>query len=274
MATKNYKKKLDSNGQILIIFLGIMSVALGVGLAMNQRAVSVLHEGSTSVLSTRTYFAAEAGIEDALVNADISSCTIGSPCEADIDAECSYSYYAESPLSPEFILGKDKVLVFNTEGASGSTRFYWNKPAKDDCSDANANALEIIQIYESGGSLTSSKVSYACCFSSGSPDGFISSSGSGTGDYQYYGCSTAAIDLVPVAGASPKRLIVKMLYKGDENGSLTYQGGNFAISPASRVVSTGSCANVSRTLQVTYPNQGSGQDFGFGLFMPGGDLSL
>lgn len=250
----------NEKGQILIIFAGIMAVSLGVGLAMSRRGILNLQEGNRSVVASQAYYAAEGGAEKGLAEADILvNCPQASPCSLNLGADdfCAVSYYGESLTSWEAALGKDGLLVLNTEGASGAIEFFWNK-------GGSANALEIIEIYESGGSVASRKLAYSC---KTSLSGFTpSTNGSGSFD-----CSTDNITF----SFGTKRLVVKILLVGGvPSGELSYTAPGLSSAQAVAIYSTAVCGDIKRTIKVTKPFFGSGQDFSFGLFAPNDNLSL
>ncbi len=76
-----YESENSQKGQILIIFLLVLVVGLAIALSIASRSVTDVRQTTTSDESNRAYFAAEAGVENALKKIEdgtITSLTIGS----------------------------------------------------------------------------------------------------------------------------------------------------------------------------------------------------
>lgn len=76
-----YNSENSQKGQILIIFLLVLVVGLAIALSIASRSVTDVRQTTTSDESNRAYFAAEAGVENALKKIEdgtITSVTIGS----------------------------------------------------------------------------------------------------------------------------------------------------------------------------------------------------
>src|SRR3990167_1792944 len=95
----------SQSGQILIIFLLILVIGLAIILSIASRAITDLRVSTTSEESSRAYFAAEAGVEEALkrISTEGVAVTGGS-----IDLGQSEVNYSVDTVS----LGVDQAFVF------------------------------------------------------------------------------------------------------------------------------------------------------------------
>ena len=98
----------SQSGQILIIFLLILVIGLAIILSIASRAITDLRVSTTSEESSRAYFAAEAGVEEALkrISTEGVAVTGGS-----IDLGQSEVNYSVDTVS----LGVDQAFVFPNE---------------------------------------------------------------------------------------------------------------------------------------------------------------
>ena len=250
---------INEKGQILIIFVGIMALSLGVGLAMSRRGILSLEEGNRSITASKAYYAAEGGAEKGLADPDIlTNCPDEAhPCSLAL-GDCAVSYYGEDLSNYAITLGKDRLIVLNTEGATGNINISWNEGVAP-------NALELTEIYDSVGGLTSRKWAFNC--NGANFDGFENSAG-GSGSYN---CSTGTINF----SGDSKRLVIKILLAGGvPSGHISFTATGLLPSQAVAIYSTATCGNTKKTVKVTKPFFSSGQDFSFGLFAPNSDLSL
>lgn len=250
----------NNSGQIIIVFLGLMGLALGLGLSMAKRAVVGIKSGSQSELSTKAYYAAEAGGEKALGNPDIlTDCPASAPCTETLN-DCEVSYYAEAATDLALSLGKDRLFSISTTGslAGGYINFAWNR-------SGSPNGIEVIEVYGPVTALQSRKLAYSC---GRTETGFASNPGGVSGDYN---CSTGNIFF----SANTQKIIVKMLFAGGTpSGDITYTSSGLVSNQGVTIYSTGTCNDIQRRIRITKPLNGSGSDFSFGLFAPFGDLDM
>lgn len=74
----------SQHGQVILILILVMTVALAIGLSVIQRSLSDISTSSKVEQSSRAYSAAEAGIERAIqANADISGLSLGNNATVD-----------------------------------------------------------------------------------------------------------------------------------------------------------------------------------------------
>jgi hypothetical protein len=70
-----YQNKNSQKGQILIVFLLVLVIGLAIALSIASRSVTDVQQTTTSDESNRAYFAAEAGVENALKKIEDGSIT-------------------------------------------------------------------------------------------------------------------------------------------------------------------------------------------------------
>lgn len=251
----------SEQGQILIIFLGLMVVALGIGLTMSSRSTILQQQSNVAETSETAYYAAEAGLEAALVNPDLSSCTPVSPCTDTLGNNCIYEYYIEIDPNSVITLEKDRLLGLDTSGIIGSLQIQWNRSAL-------ANTLEVIKVSENLGVLATQKTAYACQHSGKSG---YTPAGLGEGGFS---CSTSSLPIT--LDGTVRRVTLKMLQIGGAGvGDIQFNvvGGTLK-NDVQVIYSKGTCSSTSRLLKVTRVTQNSGQDFTLGIFAPLDDLDL
>lgn len=78
------KSEDSQKGQILIIFLLVLVVGLAIALSIASRSVTDVRQTTTSDESNRAYFAAEAGVEDALKKIEDKTVVIGTQQTLDL----------------------------------------------------------------------------------------------------------------------------------------------------------------------------------------------
>jgi len=76
--------KNSQKGQILIVFLLVLVVGLAIALSIASRSVTDVRQTTTSDESNRAYFAAEAGIDEALKRIEDNTVIIGTPQKLDL----------------------------------------------------------------------------------------------------------------------------------------------------------------------------------------------
>lgn len=153
-----YKQK----GQVILILLLVMSVALGVGLSIVQRSLSDVSSSTKVEQSQRAFSAAEAGIERALRGGTTNFQLDNSSVSVDVRPNLPNPGQALEcpPLSKEEIT---QVWLANPQNLNpfytGSTiDVFWGEPG---VTGADKPALEITIIYQnSAGSYVSKKYFY------------------------------------------------------------------------------------------------------------------
>lgn len=150
-------------GQIVLILLLVITVSLGIGLAVIQRSLTDISTASNVELSSRAFSAAEAGIERAL-NGNTSGITVGetgnnsSATLADSGLLPAANQALEyPPLSKEdtaqfWLANLDNLNDYYTQS---SLDIYWGAQNIADLNDRPALALTLI--YFSGGKYQSKK---------------------------------------------------------------------------------------------------------------------
>ncbi|QQG43269.1 MAG: pilus assembly PilX N-terminal domain-containing protein [Candidatus Daviesbacteria bacterium] len=156
-------KFLNASGQIVLILLLVITVSLGIGLAVIQRSLTDISTASNVELSSRAFSAAEAGIERAL-NGNTSGVTVGetgnssSATLTDSGLLPSANQALEyPPLSKEdtaqFWLADPNTL--NDYYTQNTLDIYWGTQNIADPNDRPALSLTLI--YFSGGKYQSKK---------------------------------------------------------------------------------------------------------------------
>lgn len=154
-------KYINEKGQVLLVVVLVMVVALTVGLSMLSRSISNLRNATDEEHSQKAFSAAEAGIEQFLKN----TCSQGGGCSLAQDLGNSSSFQATAqPVVGDEILLNGGNIVYKDDGVdlwlsdyseipsqiyqnpwSGSTiTIHWGNPSIDKCQTA---ALEIIVLF-------------------------------------------------------------------------------------------------------------------------------
>src|SRR3990167_817407 len=133
---ENTKNPLKSaRGQVLILFLLVLVLGLAIVVSVASRTVTDIRITTTSDESNRAYFAAEAGIEEALKQLQLSG-TIPPSVSLDFTNLNNTTATITSSSSPvtEYafpsVVAKDDVVQFLLSGWTGSTiNIWWQQDA-------------------------------------------------------------------------------------------------------------------------------------------------
>ena len=143
---RNMPKKLNSQGQILIVVLLIMVVALAIGLSVATRSLTNLRVSTQSEFSQRAFSAAEAGIEKALGSgnanfADNFTVDVGGSSVA-VDVTSQSLAYVESVLAS----GGVQEIKVDTQAPQNRTAtsivLYWGNNATGSDERTNVPSIE------------------------------------------------------------------------------------------------------------------------------------
>lgn len=122
------------SGQTLITILLVMAVSLTVGLAISSRTISTLRQTSYTAQANAAYFAAEAGIEDALQKLKAETITLPyTSSTVRLANEAEYHYKVQSYAGEEFvaIVEQDKVTQVDLSSSALNNKtltIKWNSP--------------------------------------------------------------------------------------------------------------------------------------------------
>ncbi len=139
-----YQNSNSQKGQILIIFLLVLVVGLAIALSIASRTVTDVRQTTTSDESNRAYFAAEAGVENALKKIEQGTLgTIGpTGVAADVDLKTTNRSEAD-------------VTVKNLGVANGENFQYPSPLQKDDVAQinlmSNFNNITTAGVYDTDG---------------------------------------------------------------------------------------------------------------------------
>jgi len=267
------KLSIKKSGQALLVVVLVMAVMLTVTLSVVSRSVTDISVTTREEESIRAFSAAEAGIEEVLiqnlgVGGNIST-TLDSgevPTTYDVsvsgfpNATTNYNY------PQEILMGDAATIWFMDHDASGNlvcpscftgpqVRLCWGKPAS-----AQTPAVEMSLVYEQGGEYHVAREVYDSV--SGRTPGSVSPGGTCTIDGQTYSYSQT-IRFNPDFGFNASNsdplvmMRVKMLYNSDTSQTLGVQsvGGNMP-QQGRRIESLGSAGEQSRKVEVyeLYPS--------------------
>lgn len=116
--------KMNQNGQIIIVLLLTMLVALTIGLGVTQRSVNDISTSTQNEQSTRAFSAAEAGIEAALSNgAAISGLDLGNSSTI-VDAKLSGYLPAAGQALEYFPIFRETPVQFWLADPNNLTPYY------------------------------------------------------------------------------------------------------------------------------------------------------
>lgn len=212
-------------GQVLLVVVLIMVVALTVGLSVVSRSINNLKIATDDENSQRAFSAAEAGVERALK----SSCTdvdSGCPIVGDftIDNSTRFTTVA-TPISGTQFLVKGGIPLKQDEGAdvwlsdysadaslrygnpwSGNVTVYWGDSPCNPGSEISHAALNIMVLHGSKGDPQLTQYAYDPCFARRGANNFTQPSGSGTVN----GKSFAYSATIPILDSS-SGLIMKVI---------------------------------------------------------------
>lgn len=123
------KSENSQKGQILIVFLLVLVVGLAIALSIASRSVTDVRQTTTSDESNRAYFAAEAGVENALKKIEdgtITASTIGSGADTSAGLDLNVTNRSSA-----------EVTVKNLSVPSGVVFEYPSRLNKDDVAQIN-----------------------------------------------------------------------------------------------------------------------------------------
>lgn len=181
----------DESGQVILILLLVMTVALGIGLSIIQRSLSDVSTSTQVEQSSRAFSAAEAGIERAL-GGDSSVYSIGVNLP-DTGSSATVSESGSLPVPLQGLeyqkIGKEEIAHFwlanpysgtNPPAAfytGDSLYVYWGSP------NTERAAIEITIVYWNGSSYQAYKYFYDPDQTRAVLNGFCTTSGSCTIPY-------------------------------------------------------------------------------------------
>lgn len=172
------------NGQIVLVLLLIISVALGIGLSIVNRSISDISTATKIEQSSRAFSAAEAGIERAvknsLSNQDTPTFTLGES-EVNVDVKDNLPEAGQAleypPISKEeiahvWLVNPTTLAADGYNGTPGGTPLYiyWGDLS---ATGADIPAIEISFVYLSGSNYQTQKFYYDLDGSRRSSNGFL-----------------------------------------------------------------------------------------------------
>ncbi|MEX0616784.1 MAG: hypothetical protein WD231_03185 [Candidatus Woykebacteria bacterium] len=171
----------EQSGQILIVFLLVLVVGLAIVLSVASRSITDIRTTTTSDESNRAYFAAEAGVEEALKKLEGDSSFSGTLPELDFStlnqtkakisvkdiSAGSNAFSFPSEVSKDEVVQISLLVDFNNLG-SGSPVPAAGNPANIDIfwghegigRGANAPAMEVTVVYLEGGAFKLRKFAF------------------------------------------------------------------------------------------------------------------
>lgn len=105
-------RKLNESGQIILVLLLTMLVALSIGLVVTTRSISDVKSSTQTEQAARAFSAAEAGIEEAAQSGSSGSFTLGNDAKTTVDTKflpdsATFNYAIEYPP-----IGKKNIAQF------------------------------------------------------------------------------------------------------------------------------------------------------------------
>ncbi|HUS59769.1 MAG TPA: hypothetical protein VMX76_00065 [Nevskiaceae bacterium] len=247
--------KKSEFGQALLIVLLVMAVGLTMGLAVVSRSVTDIRISQQEEESARAFSAAEAGIEEAL----LENLAVGASLSGPVGEIDYYVSSVEQGGSPEYDFGGGKFLSGDTQtvwlvghDSDGNLNpsvtytgsqidLYWGSsdislPGSGACSGNPLPALEASVIYDSGG--------YKVARYALDPDGAraancnqFDSSGIGSAGYTLEGKSFKFKKTITLPAGTKYALRLKLLYNSDTPHIL----GVKAVGSGVTIPSQGKC---------------------------------
>jgi Tfp pilus assembly protein PilX len=282
-------KHHSASGQILVLVLLVVLVALTIGLSIASRTLSTLRNTAELDQSNRAFSAAEAGIERALAllktnptacdNTDCSASISGVEAKVDV-SEAGGTTDAFGVANVD----KDDVLQANLDGYSGSTlNLYWGSKgdnAGSTCPNASAVVVSIVYRNSGTGAYGLGKGAYdACLDAARASNNFDRSSvtvdppnvlslqdGSTQGEYGYKVSLNLAAGgpYVPV-GNVPVMARVRLMYVGDKPVAFD-PSGNMLPVQGQQIISTAVVGGKQRTVKVLKSTSSLPSIFDYALF--------
>ncbi len=280
----------SASGQILVLVLLVVLVALTIGLSIASRTLSTLRNSAELDQSNRAFSAAEAGIERALVQlkTNPNACN-ETDCSASISGvDAKVSVTDAGGTTDAFgvsTLDKDEVIQVNLDSYEGtSLDLYWgNNGDNVGATCPNASAVVVSVVYkDSSGSYGLHKGAYDGCLDSGRlANNFDHSSSSITvnpttvldlqdgethGSYGY----KVSLDLTPggsyvASGSLPVMVRVRLMYVGDKPIAFD-PGANVLPFQGQQIISTAVVGGKQRTVKVLKTTSSLPAIFDYALF--------
>lgn len=252
----------SSSGQALIILLLVMVVGLTIGLSIATRTATDVRLTSQDELSQKAFSAAEAGIEDALRRdlGTFSSSGTQTVGDAQYEVRVTPQGGGQTFATSEPIVKDDVAqVILNPPTANPPTTMdiYWVNTAAGSGETSPEASLEIIEVYENGGTYGVYKYTFNSNCTTTSASGDLN-------NFMTSGCDPApatatiggrtysakvSINLKPAASDNPQYLRIKPLYN---KTSVAVQGPAGTTLPLQGylVESTGISSDISRKIQV------------------------
>ncbi len=285
---KQLQKNLSSaQGQMLIIFLLLMVVASAIVLSIASRTITDVRITTTTDQSNKAYFAAEAGIEEALRRIE-ASCAVVNPCDDFVSsfdniATTSSTDFVQAPSSSVYFypdsVGHDQsaqiLLTDPNNPAAGSNSLlnnlevHWGLPGL-----SPTTAVEVILVYMNGGNFGS--VRYA--FHPSPPqNGFCEATmtntsligASETRTFSYGAPLSLACGGETIPGTATSVMVrVRPLFNGTTGVPIAIRntGGTNIPAQGWTIVSTGKNAGTTRKIETTKTFPSVGSLFDYALF--------
>ena len=280
----------SASGQILVLVLLVVLVALTIGLSIASRTLSTLRNTAELDQSNRAFSAAEAGIERALallkanpnLDCEVTDCTGNiSGIDAKVtvaDAGGTTDAFGVSTLD------KDDVLQVNLDTYTGtSLDLYWGNQgdnAGSTCPNASAVVVSVVYRNTSSGAYGLGKNAYDVCLDaplSGNnfdrssitidpPDVLDLQDGETRGEYGY----KVSLSLTPggpyvATGSVPVMARVRLMYVGDKPIAFD-PNSNLLPVQGQQIVSTAVVGGKQRTVKVLKTTSSLPAIFDYALF--------
>lgn len=277
----------SSSGQILVLVLLVVLVGMTVGLSVASRTLTTLRNQAELTESNRAFSAAEAGIEQALLQLKQGNDCSGNSCAPSIDnvqtnvsvidvggsSNPGRSYGVSS-------LNKDEVFQLNLDSFSGaSVNVYWgNNGDNGNCASSAALVSTLVYINASGEYGVQKATFDACKSDSANPsraannfdtDVAINPSisltlqdGTLVSDYGY----GRTIHMPTTSGVRPISLRVRLMYAGPKPVAFMPVSGSNLPFQGKQITSTSVVGGQQRTVKVLRSNDTLPAIFDYALF--------
>ena len=259
MFTKNEK------GQTLILMLIVTVVSLTVGVAISSRAVSTLKQTSYTAQAGKAQKFSDAGVEEALGAADLSTILGTHTVDVDGDGTPDTTYMVEElggSTTVETILEKDETVQIDLTGyGSGqNVNIYWASGADE---ETNKAALVLTFVYESGGVTNSTKHAYDPNATRRTDNNFSAPGLGATIDGTTYNYGTT----IATPTGTNKALRIRPLYNDVKNSFVIQAtGANTFSNQGYKITSTGIYGEAEWTAEVTKMNPALPAIFDYAIF--------
>ena len=289
----------DQKGQIVIILLLVMVVALAIGLSTVGRSINEISTAAKTEQSSRAFSAAEAGIEKALsfvggggIGTTLTIRGLTNQSQAQVDWNASLPKEGTALEYPPF--GKESFAQFWLADPSdlapyynqNSFELYFGDPTQDyEAAPDNKPAVEVNVIYKDGSDYKSYRVFYDSnpdrlsgnAFNGCTPSSLtaIETNDSGAANRSFY-CK-ATINGYPTSGVTLILARIRLLYTNTSHpvalqptGSCSGGSTACSIPPQAKIfTSTGTSGDTQRTIQVFQQKSVAPYLFDYALFASG-----